>query len=62
MGTTLQWSVGLALDLPLMDRTHEEMVNLLAQVGEADDTALCAAWDLIRKPASSLRRRKCLKS
>ena len=44
MGTTLQWSEGLALDLPLMDRTHEEMVNLLAQVGEADDTALCAAW------------------
>ena len=34
MGTTLQWSEGLALDLPLMDRTHEEMVNLLAQVGD----------------------------
>lgn len=40
----LQWSEGLALDLPLMDETHEEFVALLAAVEEADDEALLPAW------------------
>ncbi|XDF35836.1 hemerythrin domain-containing protein [Paracidovorax avenae] len=40
----LQWSEGLALDLPLMDETHEEFVALLAAVEQADDEALLPAW------------------
>lgn len=40
----LQWSEGLALDLPLMDDTHEEFVALLAAVEAADDAALLPAW------------------
>ncbi len=40
----LQWSEGLALDLPLMDETHEEFVALLAAVEQAGDEALLPAW------------------
>ncbi|WCM93476.1 hemerythrin [Acidovorax sp. NCPPB 2350] len=40
----LQWSQGLALDLPLMDETHEEFVALLAAVEQAGDDALLPAW------------------
>ncbi len=40
----LKWSNGLALDLPLMDTTHEEFVALLAVVQAADDAALLPAW------------------
>lgn len=40
----LEWSDGLALDLPLMDTTHQEFVALLAAVQEADDAALLPAW------------------
>ncbi|WP_311223441.1 MULTISPECIES: hemerythrin domain-containing protein [unclassified Acidovorax] len=40
----LEWSLGLALDLPLMDTTHQEFVELLAAVQAADDAALLPAW------------------
>ncbi len=40
----LEWSEGLALDLPLMDTTHQEFVALLAAVQAADDVALLPAW------------------
>jgi hemerythrin-like metal-binding protein len=41
----LQWSDALSLDLPLMDDTHREFVDLLACVAQADDNALLPAWD-----------------
>lgn len=41
---TLQWSDALSLDLPLMDDTHREFVDLLAQTAQAGDGALLAAW------------------
>ncbi len=40
----LQWSEGLALDLPLMDETHQEFVELLAAVEAAPDAQLLGAW------------------
>ena len=40
----LEWSEALALDLPLMDDTHQEFVELLKSVEEADDAGLVAAW------------------
>lgn len=45
--TTLQWSDALALDLPLMDDTHREFVDLLAAVERADDAALVQAWQTL---------------
>ena len=44
MSTTLEWSENLALDLPLMDDTHREFVELLAQTQAADDAALPGLW------------------
>ena len=45
---TLQWSDALLLDLPAMDTTHQEFVQLLAEVALASDAALLASWsDLI---------------
>jgi hemerythrin-like metal-binding protein len=41
---TLQWTDALALDLPLMDDTHREFVDLLAAVERADDANVLAAW------------------
>lgn len=41
---SLQWSDALALDLPLMDDTHREFVDLLAQVEAAPDETLLDAW------------------
>lgn len=41
---SLEWSDALALDLPLMDDTHREFVDLLARVQRADDEHLAAAW------------------
>src|SRR5690606_35423624 len=41
---TLAWSEALALDLPLMDDTHREFVELLAEAEAASDAALAAAW------------------
>lgn len=40
----LQWSEALVLDAPVMDRTHEEFVALLAEVEEARDDQLLARW------------------
>lgn len=42
--TMLRWSDALALDLPLMDETHQEFVELLGQVMRADDASLVQAW------------------
>ena len=41
---TLEWSDALALDLPVMDDTHREFVELLAQVEAASDETLLALW------------------
>ena len=43
----LEWSAALALDLPLMDDTHQEFVDLLAAVEAADDAALVTAWQAL---------------
>ncbi|KAF1046319.1 hemerythrin domain-containing protein [Xylophilus sp.] len=43
----LEWSDALALDLPLMDDTHREFVDLLAAVEHAGDVALPAAWQAL---------------
>ena len=40
----LEWSEALSLDLPLMDDTHREFVDLLAAFEAADDSARLAAW------------------
>ncbi|MFN4119868.1 hemerythrin domain-containing protein [Acidovorax sp.] len=40
----LEWSDALHLDLPLMDDTHREFVDLLAAVERADDAQLVSAW------------------
>jgi hemerythrin-like metal-binding protein len=42
--SSLQWSDALALDLPLMDDTHREFVDLLARVEAASDATLLEAW------------------
>jgi hemerythrin-like metal-binding protein len=44
----LEWSDTLALGLPVMDDTHHEFVDLLAQVVSASDVDLLPLWhDLI---------------
>ncbi|CAN7315040.1 hemerythrin domain-containing protein [Polaromonas sp. LjRoot131] len=40
----LQWSDALVLGLPLMDDTHREFVELLAQSENAADDALAGHW------------------
>jgi len=40
----LEWSDALALDLPVMDDTHREFVDLLATVEAADDATLVDHW------------------
>ncbi|WP_394787407.1 hemerythrin domain-containing protein [Rhodoferax sp.] len=40
----LEWSDALSLDLPCMDDTHREFVDLLACVMEAPDAQLLRAW------------------
>jgi len=40
----LAWSDALNLDLPLMDDTHREFVDLLAAVDRAGDAQLLSAW------------------
>lgn len=42
--STLQWSDSLSLDLPFMDDTHHEFVDLLAIVVNASDADLLPAW------------------
>jgi len=41
---SLAWSDALSLDLPLMDDTHREFVDLLAAVERAPDADLLRAW------------------
>lgn len=49
---TMEWSAALALELPEMDRTHQEFAELLAVVQRAPDAAITAAWtDLIAHTA-----------
>lgn len=43
----LQWTGELALDLPVMDETHQEFVALLQAVEAADDAQLIAAWQAL---------------
>lgn len=45
--TPLQWSEELSLDMPLMDSTHQEFVDLLAQVVQAPDENLLTRWALL---------------
>ena len=40
----LEWSDALALELPAMDDTHREFVDLLAAVNTATDDSLLAQW------------------
>ncbi len=44
---TLEWSDALALELPLMDETHQEFVDLLAVAEGAGDACLLAAWQAL---------------
>lgn len=44
---TLQWSDTLALGMPAMDDTHQEFVDLLAQVVHATDDTLLPLWRLL---------------
>lgn len=41
---TLHWSAELELDVPAMDATHREFVDLLQQVEAAEDGQLLALW------------------
>lgn len=43
----LVWSDALALDLPEMDDTHREFVDLLALVEASADDALVASWQAL---------------
>lgn len=43
----LEWSDALVLDVPAMDDTHEEFVELLAQVDAATDDILLHAWEVL---------------
>lgn len=43
----LEWSDALVLDLPVMDDTHREFVELLAQVEAAADDALLTHWRVL---------------
>lgn len=40
----LEWSDALVLEMPAMDETHREFVDLLAQVEAAPDDGLLAQW------------------
>jgi hemerythrin-like metal-binding protein len=40
----LQWTEGLSLDMPLMDETHQEFVDLLAKVVTAADASVLETW------------------
>ncbi|MEN9372452.1 MAG: hypothetical protein RIR79_4 [Pseudomonadota bacterium] len=44
---TLQWSDELALNMPLMDQTHQEFIELLTAVQNADDANLLSAWQTL---------------
>ena len=40
----LVWSEDFAMDLPLMDETHQEFIDLLAVVEAAPDSTVIPAW------------------
>ena len=40
----MQWTPTLALDMPMMDDTHEEFIALLAAAVEAPDETLLSRW------------------
>jgi hemerythrin-like metal-binding protein len=40
----LAWSPALALDMPMMDDTHEAFIALLAKAGQAPDDLLLSRW------------------
>lgn len=43
----LEWSDALALDMPTMDDTHREFVDLLAHVEAAPDDSLLTHWNTL---------------
>jgi len=45
--TELAWSDALVLELPEMDDTHREFVDLLAAAVQADDAGLTPAWEAL---------------
>lgn len=45
--SALEWSAALALELPVMDETHREFVDLLAAVEAAPDDEALAAWSAL---------------
>lgn len=47
LDTPLQWSDALALDMPVMDETHQEFVALLAEVVQAADDMLLPRWSTL---------------
>lgn len=47
MTKNLLWSDELALNEPLMDKTHQEFVELLTEVQNADDDMLLARWETL---------------
>ena len=44
---TLEWNDALSVDLSAMDDTHQEFVDLLAQVEAASDAQLLPAWQAL---------------
>ncbi len=44
---TWPWSQTLAMDLPVMDETHREFVNLLGDVEESDSLELLVRWSAL---------------
>jgi hemerythrin-like metal-binding protein len=45
--TPMPWSATLALDMPLIDSTHEEFIALLAEAVLASDQTLLSCWALL---------------
>lgn len=53
----LEWSQDYVLNVPQMDSTHQEFVELLATVESASDGALLCAWqDLVAHTDAHFRR------
>lgn len=47
MPTPMPWSSTLALDMPLMDDTHEKFITLLGVAVQAPDDSLLSHWALL---------------
>lgn len=45
--TPMPWSPTLALDMPMMDSTHEEFIALLAEAVQASDETLLSRWAVL---------------